>query len=410
MENKELVQEAFFAWAALVRAMGKERPAELIQHTFAIVVQKWHQFDNSTQLVAQKTILSMVQDHGSEIPDYAAMIPSLDGIELLEKVERELSSVKSNIPLDRYVEAFALRCKYDSVIVVRQGLQELVGFLSEHQSDIHESGNDQEMLSAVSDLYRSLLDASIRYKESDKEVVDLCAQNLGILGCVDPNRLESVRAKHQMLVLSNFEHATEVVDFVAHLLENVLVEAFRSAATGTQQNYLAYVMQELLRISGMKDAVLQRSRESPANAPLVRWKRFPASTQSVLSPFLNSKYQLNNPIAPPTELQPFPDTGPAPDHATWLRRFVFVFLHRSKGQNTKEIFPITSRVIMWHDLSIAAFMIPYVVQNIVVEGTELEIAFIKSEIQAIIEFDIENLDESDVSNIKQCSEVCTQNP
>jgi serine/threonine-protein kinase ATR len=405
MENVDLVQAAFQAWSSLIYVMGSQPKSEIIQHTFAIVAQKWQHLGKEGQNKAQELIEHIVELHGPEMPDYAAMIPSLGENELFAKTNKSVEAVKKKISVENMLQAYALRCKDDSVIVVRQALQELIPYLNQHQIEIHESGNEQELMPAVSALYRSLLDTSMRYKEHDLDVIDSCAQNLGILGCMDPNRLESLRKNQQMLVLSNFANPAEVIDFIAYMVENVLVQAFKSAPTGKQQSYLAYVMQELLKICGMTEAVGHRARGSPAKkAALIRWQQFPQSIQSILTPYLSSKYLLSNPD-PPSDLQPFPESGQPPDHASWLRNFVFHFLHRARGRITKEIFPVISRVILRHDLSISSFMIPFIVQNIVVDGSDIEIEFIKCEMQAIIEFEIENLDAVSFGNIKQCSEV-----
>src|ERR1700760_4465676 len=114
MENKDLVQESFSAWNSLIYAMNNDRPRELIQHSFAIVAQKWEELARESQLMAQKLIQHIVQKHGSEIPEYAGMISSLQGIELLDKIDRELRAVKNNISTESYLGAFALRCRDDS--------------------------------------------------------------------------------------------------------------------------------------------------------------------------------------------------------------------------------------------------------------------------------------------------------
>jgi serine/threonine-protein kinase ATR len=165
-------------------------------------------------------------------------------------------------------------------------------------------------------------------------------------------------------------------------------------------------MQDMLRISGITEAVVgyRSSRGSPDRFALGRWQSFPESVQSILTPYLTSKYRLNNPDDLPDMIR-FPRSGPTPDHSTWLRTLVVNFLHKPNKEIKQELFVTISRVIMWHDLNIASFMIPYVVQNVVIDGSDTDVEEIKSEMQAIIEYDIDSLNEAEVSNVKQCSEV-----
>jgi serine/threonine-protein kinase ATR len=69
---------------------------------------------------------------------------------------------------------------------------------------------------------------------------------LGLIGCLDPNRIETIREKREILVPSNFERADETIDFVLYFLEEVLVK-FLSATNTKAQGFLAYAMQEFLK-------------------------------------------------------------------------------------------------------------------------------------------------------------------
>ncbi|KAF2673965.1 hypothetical protein BT63DRAFT_422071 [Microthyrium microscopicum] len=403
LDSTNLIDAAFAAWIALMNNTGDESFKELIPHTFAIVVQKWEVLSPYSQERGYLLITQLVSRYNQQIMDNVAMIPSLAGIDLFNKLAGEISAHKNKLEPEKLLDAFSKRCSNDNVLVVRQALRELVPYLVKQQGYIHENAQGQQPIPAIAALYRTLLDASMRFKELDDEVVDLCARALGVLGCIDPNQVETVREKHSLLVLSNFEKPSEIIEFIAQLLETVLVPAFRSAPTGKQQSYLAYVMQELLKISGFSDAVINTRKGSPPRQALQRWKVFPESVQSTLTPYLNSKYHLTNPTAA-TELVAFPPSGPTPPHGTWLRTLVFGLLHRPNGKNAKVIFPKISRVILNHDLSIATFMLPFVVQTIVTGGTDEEIDWLCYEFSNIMKYDVISPGgETERENIKQCS-------
>lgn len=410
LQNEDLISEAFDAWTALLKALlesGEDATVvTLIHHTMSIVAQTWSRMDASTQETARKEILQLVKDYNPDVVSSAALIPNFEGIPDFSKLSKEIHSYKAKIEPSKLLDGFALRCVDDNVIVVRQALQELIPFLDRIQELLHENGIGQQPLPGIPALFKALLDTVMRFKEHDEDIVDQCARALGILGCMDSNQVEITREKHNLMILSNFKKLPEVVEFIAHLLENVLVPAFRSAPTGKTQSYLAYVMQELLKQSGITEAVSHRSKGSPPRAALQRWLQIPESVQNTLTPYLNSKYHLSNPGVPDS-LPPFPDYGAAPLHATWLRRLVFHLLHMGKGTNARAIFPTISRVIQNHDISIATFMLPFVIQNVVAGSDDPEeIKFISSELRAIMCYNITPLSESEAQNIKQCSEVC----
>jgi serine/threonine-protein kinase ATR len=398
-----LANEAFSAWVALIHGVQDTKVKDLIHHTFSIVIQKWDSFDHDSQIRAHNVLQGMIESHNTEIIENIGMMPHPRGIQMLEKLSTSIKNLRDRADLATLLDAFAVRCRDENVLVVRQALQELVPFLQETQNGVHDIINGQQVIPPVPKLYRSLLDTSLRFQEHDQEIVTLCSQCLGVLGCVDPNKVETVIDKRHILIKSNFDLLDEVVDFIAHMLETVLVEAFRSAPTGKQQSYLAYVMQELLQISGISDAA-RTGRAGTPKVALERWHSFPGSVRNTLIPYLSSKYCLTNPTVP-ADLKPFPASGPAPSHATWLRSLVFPLLHRGKGHNAKTIFPVISRVIQNHDLSISSFILPFIVQNIAASGTDYEIQFLKDEMNAILGYNVEGLTESEVENIRQCSEV-----
>jgi serine/threonine-protein kinase ATR len=370
------------------------------------VAEKWDSLNLICQHRAQAVLNGLLESNRAEIIANVGLLPEMTKIEEFKLISQSILKWKQKLSPSVHLQAYAKRCKDDHVIVVRQCLQELKEFLEENQGSIHESATGPQPLPEISLLYRSLIEIILRFKEQDDAIVDLSTQCLGILGCVDPNNVDTVRHQSSLLVTSNFDNMTEVQDFIAHLLEQVLVDAFRSAPNGRQQTYFAYVMQELLKYGGFKESLTQRARSSPQKPASLRWAKMPETIQNTLTPYLTSRYSLTNPNAV-TEVIPFPISGPAPSHAVWLRRLTFYLLHQGKGPIAQSIFPIVSRVVHSHDLSVASFMLPYVVQNVVAGGEDYEIEFIKQELKNILTYDITDLQDDEVENIRRCSEVCT---
>jgi serine/threonine-protein kinase ATR len=397
------VDAAFLTWSALIAAAGEDEVESLIDQTFAVIVHYWSGFSANTERRAYDTIAELLKDHNAMIRDRIQMLPSLHGIEILQKFESEISRLKGTIDPIVHFEAYSLRCSDENAVIVQRALSDLSPFLELHQKVIHESAISQQPSPVIARLSRALLDAVVRFKESDRAIPELAARCLGAIGSIDPNRVDQTREKHEILMLSNFEKASEVIDFVADMLERVLVDAFHSAPTGRAQTYLAYTMQELLKFCGFR-SVLYKPRSSQAGPVYQRWIQIPESVRSTLTPFFNTKYVLVHPSMP-GDGETFPLLKPGMTHGTWLRTFVFNLLHKAMTENAQMVFPVLSRVIWGHDISIPTFLLPFVVLNIVVGGNDEDIHTINTEFLRVLSIDIDGVDSSAAEQVKQCSEV-----
>jgi serine/threonine-protein kinase ATR len=395
-----LVDSAFLTWSALVAAAGYEEIESLVDQTFAVIVHHWDSFTPATQRRAYDVISVLLKDYNSMIRDRIQMLPSLAGIEVLHKFESEISRFKTTIDPLIHFEAYSQRCRDENPVIVHRALIDLAPFLELHQKVIHESAVSQQPSPVIARLSRALLDAAVHFKESDAAIPELAAKCLGAIGSIDPNRVDHTREKHEILMLSNFEKASEVIDFVADMLEQVLVDAFHSAPTGRAQTYLAYTMQELLKFCGFR-SILYKPRSSQAGPVYQRWRQIPESVRSTLTPFFNTKYMLVHPSMP-GDSEVFPVYKSGMTHATWLRTFVFNLLHKATTENAQLVFPVLSRVIWGQDISIPTFLLPFVVLNVVVGGNDDDIGFINAEFLQILSIDVEPLV---AEEIKQCSEV-----
>jgi len=405
LELDELRDHAFSAWAALVTTIDEEDLEIMLDHTFAVVVRHWSSFSPESQQRAYDTIAHLLKTHSALVRDKINSLPSLASIPLMSKFESEIARLKAHLDLTGQFEVFSRRCEDKNVAVVEQALRELVPFLETNQGFIHESAVSQQPSPVITQLCRSLLDACTRFNERHFGLVSLCAQCLGLVGCLDPNRVEVVKAQRDILVLSNFEQAKEAVDFVAFLLETILVKSFNSATTGRAQNFLAYVMQELLRFCRFNEVATYRPRASQPDYEYQRWMQIPEYVRTTLTPYLTSSFSITSVASATSALQSYPIFRLGMSHGTWLRTFVFDLLRRGKGDNAQKIFTVLARVIRGHDISIASFMLPFAALNVILGGDEAEVEGVRGELLTVLEQGIDNSSQVEADNIKKCSEV-----
>lgn len=387
----------------MMTTLGEEDIEDLIDPTFAIIAQHWASFNAGTQEQAYKMVSHLLKSFGPLIRQVVNTTPSLATVPLMAKFEDELGKLRSQMDLKHRYEAFSERCKNENIMVVTQALIELEAFLVEHGSFLHEVAIAEQPDPVVALLVRSILDACVRLNKARVEIAVMCARCLGLIGCLDSNKLESVRENREVVVLSNFTKAEETIDFVVFFLQEVLVKAFLSATNTRAQGFSAYAMQELLRLCDFDTSVTLRTRDIQSHANYRRWMAFPESVRNTLTPFLTSKYVVT--MAPVQVPCAYPFYKPSMNHGTWLRPIVHDLLQKGCGEMVEMIFPICSRVVRTQDVAIAEFLLPFAALNVILGGIQLHRKQIQYELLAILSQQLPEAGGPDRENMILCSQV-----
>ncbi|KAL4915148.1 hypothetical protein BDW62DRAFT_203876 [Aspergillus aurantiobrunneus] len=377
LEIKELCNNAFTVWGVLVSSLHEEEVEPLLDQTLSIVIKHWAAFTEETRKSAYKLVEHILGSHNEVLQDIFRTMPSLSSIPVLTKFEAKINKMKDNMDVRSHFMAFAHRCSSENASVVEQALTELVSFLLKYEEFVHRSVLSEQPDPAVVHLVRSLLDCCVKFNTTSASIALLSARCLGQIGCLDPNRVDSVKEKKEILVLSNFGKMEETFDFVLFFFQHVLVDAFLSASNTRAQGFLAYAMQNLLLFCNLNSAVTQRSRGVQADEKYQRWLELPETVRNTLTPFLTSKYTVT--VGAIGSNCTYPLFSPELSHADWLRSFVQILLQSGNGDNAKSVFGVCSRIIKGQDISIASFLLPFAVLNRVVGGTQRETDDLQSE-------------------------------
>jgi serine/threonine-protein kinase ATR len=405
MADPNLCDDTFSVWMALLDVSTADETMLMIDQTFALIVQHWLLFSEETQLLANKTVIGLTQKYEPQVRARIEYLPSLADIPMLSKTEAELVRFKAMVDTVKIFQSFSNRCKDQNAVVVRQALKELVPFLDGNQKSLHQSVIGQKPLPVLEALTRSLLDASIRFSEDHRDITTLCAQCLGIIGGLDPYRVETVREKKRVLMLSNFSRRDEDIDFVALLLEQVLVKVFLSTTNAKAQGWIAYVMQEMLKHCGFSTTSGTKARSSQNSTEEKRWEEIPESVRNVLEPFRSSRYSVNLNPNLRYEGPSYPIFSKNSNHGTWLQTFVYDLLQKGQGVNVEMVFPVLARIIRGYDLSIATFILPFAALNVIVSDDEQNMNNVGKELLTVLRTEILSPEQHDATLIKQCSEV-----
>ncbi|KAK1813304.1 serine/threonine-protein kinase M1 [Friedmanniomyces endolithicus] len=402
MGRAELCEHAFSLWLDLLSMLDADDMARMLGQSFALVIQHWPNLSTEMQQATHGKIGELIRTHQRTVHDNVLLLPSLASIEMLRKYAAEIENLQSHKTVESRCRAFEKRLRDESVVVVRQALRELGPFLVKNQEFVHSSAISEQPVLVLSTLLRALLDATTRHSSEDAEIAELCGTALGIIGCLDPNRVDATVTRRKLLVLSNFDRASEAIDWAAAMLEDVLVKAFKSTTDPRSQGFLAYVMQELLKFCGFNSVALARTRSSQAPSVQDRWMAMPEHIRTTLTPYLTSNYHISNAQSNPPK-RAYPSFSMDSNHSTWLRYFVYDLMWRAKGENAKMVFPLVARLVRTNDIAIAKFLLPFAVLNVVLGGTVPEVNGISLELLAVLQ--CQPVTSSQIDTAKQCGET-----
>ncbi|KAF3481011.1 kinase rad3 [Arthroderma uncinatum] len=384
LDADELRDHAFATWNIMIFALNDVDLEPLIDQTFAIILKYWSVLSDKSRESEVELVDYILSDHENTVIAVSETLPSLASIPELAEQDKAIEKVKNGMDIRSNFVALCRRCQSDNFAVVERAMVEFLANLVKHEEFIHRSVfNEQPNKSLVGKVTRTLLDCCVKYSSSSPMIVSLSAQCLGHIGCLDPNRIESVKEKKDIVVLSNFERSDETLDFIIFCLQNILVDAFLAASNSRTQGFLAYAMQALLTTGNLSTAVPPRSQDPQSSDLYRRWLDLPELSRNTLTPFLNSKYSVT--IGAISTSCCYPLFSPSSNHSEWLRTFVLDMLQKGKSTNIQIIFSVFSRIIRTQEKSISVFLLPFAALNVAVSAIDEEREHLKGELTNILE-------------------------
>ncbi|KAK0105320.1 serine/threonine-protein kinase M1 [Cadophora gregata f. sp. sojae] len=405
----ELQSSAFSAWETILRNLGDEDVEAMLESTFSIVIQHWESFNETTQDRAEGALQYLLKSRTRLIRNMIVNLPSLAAFPRLADVERQISKLRVPTDTGNAFQIFRRRLGHENPGVVAQTLVELKAFLKSNQSFLQASAVSEQPDIVVGQLIRSILDTCVKYSEWQNDIAALSAECIGLIGCIDSNRVESARDRREMVVVSNFHEHGETTDFVLYIMEEVIVPAFLSAEDTSLQGFFSYVMQELLDRCNFRAVIgdiLRKGEKNSTNDLWLKWISLSPGVQDVLTPFLSSKYGLADMEMPKLEYPIFrPDRMPPKLYNAWLRSFSLDLLQKPFQFSTNLIFPPLCRAIRIKDVSVASFILPYLALHVVVDGRDSHRAQIGNELLSILKFEASTEPEGRRQDLKLCIEA-----
>ncbi|CEF77084.1 unnamed protein product [Fusarium graminearum] len=381
-----LREASFSCWVSMLTHLGSEDVEALLETTFFVVTRYWPSMNEPTALLAKRTLQQLVDKFETLVAKYIVKLPSLRHIPELKDIESKLDQHRpAALAVEEVLEAFAERIRHENSGVTLQALTELIPYLRGNQAALHTSDASPQSDTGVVALVRSLLDCACKYNGIPGDIARLCTEALGLIGCLDPSKTETVKEQKSIVILNNFVDTEETTDFVIFLLEEALVPAFLSTTDVKFQGFLSFVMQELTSRCDLSAAcAMATSGMSGGNDIYRKWITMPEAVREVVSPFLTSKYV----VAPMAHSEiNYPIFRPERSYGNWLRHYVIDLLRKGQTAFADLIFEPLARVIRVRDLAIAEFILPYIVLHTLLgsRATQKDRDNVLGELLAILE-------------------------
>ncbi|GKT69679.1 protein kinase Rad3 [Colletotrichum tofieldiae] len=364
LAQDDLREAAFSCWAALLTYLESEDVEVLLETTFFVISHYWPLFNDNTRQMAKGLITTLMTQFDIVLSENISKLPSLAHVPELADVEAQLGAMRPALDSRRAFALFAERISHENSGVVLQALTELETYLKQSGGFLQTSTISQQPDPVVSTLLRALLDCASKYSSMQLDIASLCTQCIGLVGCLDSNRVEAPREQRSMVILSNFDNADETTDFVLFILEHILVKAFLSTTDTKLQGFLSFAMQELLDRVDIKAACAMKETGMRDGATIYRkWLALPESVRMILTPFLTSKYLLTPMNVAAVE---YPIFRPGKPYGNWMRSFNMDLLRKGQNGHADLIFEPLCRTIRVKDLAVAEFLLPYLVLHVII--------------------------------------------
>ncbi len=395
----ELRLESLRAWKVFMEALSFADIGPYVGPSTAAFVSIWPVLSSEEKEVASSIVRYLVIDNASELRPYMDNIVDLEGIPELQFASTRLSAERRAWPFPIALKKLMERCQHNNVTVAARSLGELKRFMQERRIDLAKLAQGDTFDSSVGAIYRILLEAAGRDGENCEDVRLAAYECIGVLGALDPDRIIIASPKANMILRSNFADQDESIDFVLHIIEQILVDAFRTTHDTKHQAYLAFTIQELLKFCKFSPKLLQAG--GSGSIPLKvrqRWAALPKHLLETLTPLLEGRFSWGETTNRTYEHPIYPL---APTYREWLQKWTADLIsrvmlseatddplqgkQRQATENAKAIFGAFRPVLRNQDVGVVHHVLPHLVLYVLVCGSSTERQQIIAEINAVLQ-------------------------
>ncbi|KAK1414808.1 hypothetical protein QVD17_30567 [Tagetes erecta] len=409
IDKEPLQSDGLAVLHCFIKQLAKVSPSStkhVISQVFAALIpilEKQKERSSLHMIEIVKILEELVFRNKSVLKHNIYEFPPLPNIPTLAEVNKVIEEARGAMTLKDQLLDIIDGLNHENLNVRYMVACELSKLLKLKRDDVTvmvngEGTSDMDVLSSlITSLLRGCAEESRTIVGQRLKLV--CADCLGLLGAVDPAKVKGSPNQR-------FKIACSDDDLIFELIHKHLARAFRAAPDTVIQDSAALAIQELLKIAGCEaslDENVSASRISKVSGSTKMdgrgqrlWDRFSNYVKEIIAPCLTSRFQLPN-VADSASSGPI--YRPSLSFRRWIFNWVKKLIVHASGSRS-SIFN-ACRGIVRHDMQTATYLLPYLVLDTVLHGTEEARHGITEEILSV-------LNAAASENSSGQSEVCIQ--
>lgn len=380
----ELMLATLQSWRKFIFNLRFVEIVPVIGQTGAALLAAWPRFGPAEKKEAAAILKYIVIDSETELRGHISALPSLEALSKdIPEICARLRTVRGNWGAEQVLKNLLSRVASEHAAICLQSLHDLKAFLLQRRDYMFSITSGSVFDGLVGEMVSVLFSTATRTDDQHAEMRDLCFECMGVLGAVDPDRFEQPSEEPIRPLLHNFEDEDEAVELAVRLVSDLLVSSFRATDDTKHQAALAFAIQELLKFCGFTPSLVHQTGISPPSVKAkARWSNLPKAVVDTVAPLLNSKYSVEHG-------QPTSRSHPVYNHTDsfrdWIQSWATQLILAVKGERAKTLFGTLRAVIRGDDLTIAQYILPHLVLNIMISGPTRDQQMISQEFQAVLE-------------------------
>lgn len=404
MADPEYTDIALTNWYTLLTTLEPADVGPFVASATSAFLVSWPSFSPSARTRAKKCIDYIVLKVGEKLGQYLNDIADMTEIpELAEAQQRLLDLRKNWSPLHR-MDVILSRTASNNVMIAIRAMQELKTFLIAHGAFVRTLLTGDIFDPIVTRLMYCLVSAVNRDDAESAKLREITFECIGLLGAIDPDRLEPITGESQLVIEKNFTNEDETITFSLYMLQNVMVDSLRAASDSTYLNTLMYAIQELLKKCGFSAKLLAGPRNS--STPLRvrnRWNALPKPIMAAVAPYLSSHYTstAQNEVC---ECHPLYHVKTS--YREWIKAWTLCLIGSVVGNEAHRMFfPFKGAIKYSKDAVVASTLLPHLALSVVQTGTEESVGNIRGEILAVLEDQVDPQSTTNADKQGLCAQV-----
>jgi len=386
----ELSQVTLESWYKFLTTLGCGELGAHIGPTSAAIVASWKTFSIQARTTAYQALEYIVTTEDAKVREYLRDVVDLSVIDQLKPLAEMLKKIRSSKSLKEELQRILEQSASDNSTVVIQALQELKSFLLQDGNSkyIQEITSGDVFDPMVGQILASLLSAGCRDSIYHGELLRcLSFECIGVLGAIDPDRCEIPSRTTNTVILKNFTDEEETVVFALHLIQNLLVGAFRATSDIKYQTSLAYSIQELLVFCRFTPAVVANRGTSVSMKTRKLWNSLPKQVLETVTPLLASRYTVSERPSQDLRLPIYPQQS---TYREWIQLWAIHLISRSSGPMSQKLFNVFRSAVRSRDVVVAHHLLPHLVLHILISGNDGDADGVRTEMISVLEDQVDS--------------------